>query len=60
MIDAEGTSYEAGQTFCTIIATVVATQHPRLATVERKVGARGRTVYIDYLQNIEGKTLATA
>ena len=57
---ADGTSYEAGQTFCKIIATLVATQHPRLATVERKVGARGRTVYIDYLQNIEGKTLATA
>ncbi len=57
---ADGTSYEAGQTFCKIIATVVATQYPRVATVERKVGARGRTVYIDYLQNIEGKTLATA
>ena len=24
------------------------------------VGKRGRTVYVDYLQNIEGKTLATA
>ena len=30
------------------------------ATVERVVGRRGRTVYIDYLQNILGKTLATA
>ena len=57
---ADGTSYEAGQTFCKIIATVVATQHPTIATVERKVGTRGRTVYVDYLQNIEGKTLATA
>ena len=24
------------------------------------MGKRGRTVYVDYLQNIEGKTLATA
>ncbi len=57
---AAGTPYEAAQTFCRIIATVVATQYPTLATVERSVGARGRVVYIDYLQNIEGKTLATA
>ena len=56
----DGTPYEAAQTFCRIIATVVATQHPTIATVERSVGARGRKVYIDYLQNIEGKTLATA
>ena len=55
-----GTSYEAGQLFCQIIATLVAARHPAIATVERTVAKRGRTVYIDYLQNIEGKTLATA
>ena len=55
------TSYESGQLFCQIIATVVAAKHPKAATVERKVKARPRgTVYIDYLQNILGKTLATA
>ena len=56
-----GTSYESGMLFCQIIATVVAARHPKHATVERTVRARPRgTVYIDFLQNILGKTLATA
>jgi bifunctional non-homologous end joining protein LigD len=56
-----GTSYESGLLFCQIIATVVSARHPRVATVERSVRKRGRgTVYVDYLQNILGKTLATA
>jgi bifunctional non-homologous end joining protein LigD len=56
-----GTSYESGQLFCQIIATVVASQHPKVATVERMVKKRRRgTVYVDFLQNILGKTLATA
>jgi DNA primase len=38
----------------------VANRHPRVATVERAVDARGRRVYVDYLQNMRGKTLATA
>jgi bifunctional non-homologous end joining protein LigD len=54
------TPYETGQLFCQIVATVVATRHPELATTERAVAKRGRTVYVDYLQNIEGKSLATA
>ncbi len=56
----EGTPYEAGQIFCQIVATVVAEQHPKVATVTRTVSARGRKVYVDYLQNIEGKSLACA
>src|SRR5690242_16026599 len=55
-----GTSHEAGRIFCEIVATLVAGRHPRVATVERAVDARGRRVYIDYMQNIRGKTLATA
>jgi len=55
------TSYESGMLFCQIVATVIATRHPKAATVERMVRRRRRgTVYIDFLQNIEGKTLATA
>jgi bifunctional non-homologous end joining protein LigD len=47
--------------FCQIVATVIASRHPKIATVERTVRARPRgTVYIDFLQNILGKTLATA
>lgn len=55
-----GTPNEAGMIFCQIIATMVARKHPKQATVERVVRARGKKVYVDYLQNIRGKTLATA
>jgi bifunctional non-homologous end joining protein LigD len=54
------TPYEAGLLLCQIIATVVADKHPKHATIERSVRARGRRVYVDYLQNIMGKTLASA
>ena len=55
------TSYESGQLFCQIVATVVASKHPKVATVERMVKKRRHgTVYVDFLQNILGKTLATA
>jgi len=58
---APDTSYESGQLFCQIVATVVASRHPKAATVERMVRKRRRgTVYVDFLQNILGKTLATA
>ena len=55
-----GTSYQAGLLFCQIVATVVSRKHPKVATVERSLKARGRRVYIDYLQNSRGKTLASA
>ena len=55
------TPYEAGMLFCQIVATIVTSRHPNVATVERMVKARRRaTVYIDYLQNSYGKMLATA
>jgi bifunctional non-homologous end joining protein LigD len=55
------TTYESGQLLCQIIATVVSAKHPKAATIERTVRRRPRgTVYVDYLQNILGKTLATA
>ena len=55
-----GTPYDAGLLYCQIVATVVTQKHPKVATIERSVGARGRRVYVDCLQNILGKTLATA
>jgi bifunctional non-homologous end joining protein LigD len=58
---APGTTYESGMLFCQIVATVIASRHPKIATVERTRRARRKgTVYVDYLQNILGKTLATA
>jgi bifunctional non-homologous end joining protein LigD len=55
-----GTPYEAGLIYSQIIATVVAGKHPKHATIERAVRGRGQRVYVDFLQNILGKTLATA
>ncbi len=55
-----GTPYEAGLLFAQIVATMVARKHPKVATVERGVKARGARIYVDYLQNIRGKTLASA
>ncbi len=56
-----GTPYEAGMLFCQIIATLIAAKHPKVATVERMVRRRkDGTIYVDYLQNIQGKTLACA
>ncbi len=56
-----GTSYDTGQLLCQIVATLVATTHAKQATIERMVAKRPQgAVYVDYLQNILGKTLATA
>jgi bifunctional non-homologous end joining protein LigD len=55
-----GTPYEAGMLYCQIVAAMVERKHGKAATTERSVKARGKRVYIDCLQNILGKTLATA
>lgn len=55
------TSYETGQLLCHVVATLVSSKHPKVATIERMVRKRSRAaIYVDYLQNIIGKTLATA
>ena len=55
-----GTPYGAGLIFCQIVATVVVQKHARIATTERAVRSRGPRVYVDCLQNMMGKTLASA
>jgi len=55
-----GTSYASGLLFAQIVATMVAERHPKQATIERALKARGRRIYVDYLQNALGKTLASA
>ena len=53
------TPNEAATLVAQMIATRVAEKHPKEATIERFVKARGAaTVYVDYLQNIQGKTVA--
>jgi len=53
------TPNEAATLVAQVIATKVADAHPKETTIERFVKARGAaTVYVDYLQNIQGKTVA--
>jgi bifunctional non-homologous end joining protein LigD len=53
------TPNEAATLVAQMVATKVAQAHPKEATIERFVKARGgATVYVDYLQNIQGKTVA--
>jgi bifunctional non-homologous end joining protein LigD len=55
------TPNESATLVAQIIATQVAEANPKIATIERSVKARGAaTVYVDYLQNIIGKTVAGA
>ena len=56
-----GTSNETALLVAQIIATRVAAAMPKAATIERSVKARpASAVYVDYLQNILGKTVAGA
>jgi bifunctional non-homologous end joining protein LigD len=55
------TSNESALLIAQIIATRVAVAHPTEATVERTVADRPKSaVYVDYLQNILGKSVAAA
>ena len=55
------TPNDAATLVAQMIATKVAAAHPKEATIERFVKSRGAaTVYVDYLQNIKGKTVAGA
>ena len=53
--------WDTALTLAQLIATRVAMAHPRVATVERSVSARpSGTIYVDYLQNVRGKSVAGA
>jgi bifunctional non-homologous end joining protein LigD len=48
-------------TVARLIATRVAEAHPKEATIERFINTRGAaTVYVDCMQNVQGKTVAGA
>lgn len=52
-------TYDVALLLAERVATDVATAHPTAATIERSLKARPRdTVYVDYLQNARGKSLA--
>jgi bifunctional non-homologous end joining protein LigD len=45
--------------FAHIIASLVQEQLPEITTLERSLNKRGQRIYIDYLQNRTGQTLAS-
>jgi bifunctional non-homologous end joining protein LigD len=51
-------SYEQSRSLGELLARVVVTQLPEIATVTRHVSRRGGKVYVDYLQNISGQLIA--
>ncbi|HET7374527.1 MAG TPA: DNA ligase D [Gemmatimonadaceae bacterium] len=54
-----GVPNDGARMIAELVATTVAERWPRIATVERWVNARPRgAVYVDFLQNIRGKTVA--
>jgi bifunctional non-homologous end joining protein LigD len=54
------TSYETGRLLAELVANLVARANPDLATVQRVVSKRGPRVYLDFLQNRRGATVASA
>lgn len=53
-------SYEQVKNFAHIIASLVHDQIPEFTTLERPLKKRNERMYIDFLQNREGQTLASA
>jgi len=51
-------TYETVRPFAKAIAEYVAEKHPDIATTERSLSERKGKVYVDYLQNSRGQTLA--
>ncbi|MEX2154169.1 MAG: DNA ligase D [Gemmatimonadaceae bacterium] len=56
----KGASYELSRTLAELVARRVNEKHPKETTVHRWVKSRPpAAVYVDYLQNIRGKTVAS-
>ena len=51
-------SYRESQDFAHIVAVLANQLLPRTTTVERPLRKRGKKIYLDYLQNVRGQTLA--
>ncbi|HMI78687.1 MAG TPA: hypothetical protein VK484_07830, partial [Ferruginibacter sp.] len=52
--------YEQVRGFAEIICTMASEQLPKFSSVERNLKKRGNKIYLDYLQNSRGQTIATA
>jgi bifunctional non-homologous end joining protein LigD len=54
-----GVPNDGARMLAELVATRVAARHPKIATIERWVKSRASgAVYVDFLQNIRGKTVA--
>lgn len=51
-------TYAQSRTLAELLAQLIVRQHPDIATLARALGQRGGRVYVDYLQNGYGKTIA--
>ena len=51
--------YTVVRDFAHVIASLVQEQVPAITTLERSLSKRGPKIYVDYLQNSEGQTLAS-
>jgi bifunctional non-homologous end joining protein LigD len=52
-------TYEQVRKFAHVLASMVTEVLPHIATIERAVKKRSHKVYVDYLQNVLGKTLSS-
>ncbi|GAA0880843.1 DNA ligase D [Algoriphagus jejuensis] len=52
-------TFEEGRDFCKLLCTVIQEQLPKLTTMERPLKSRKGRIYLDYLQNRPGQTLAS-
>jgi bifunctional non-homologous end joining protein LigD len=52
-------TFEEGRDFCKLLCTVIQEQLPTLTTMERPLKSRKGRIYLDYLQNRPGQTLAS-
>jgi len=55
-----GYTYDHTRQFCEAVATLVASEHKDIATVERVVSRRRGRVYVDFGQNRRGQTVVPA
>ncbi|WP_026953472.1 DNA ligase D [Algoriphagus vanfongensis] len=51
--------FQEGRDFCKLLCTIIQEKLPKLTTMERSLKARKGRIYLDYLQNRPGQTLAS-
>ncbi len=51
-------THEQSRTLGELLARFVNREHPEISTIARKMSERGGRVYLDYLQNRQGQTIA--